>query len=204
MNSNGGNMKQYNQDDIRRYVEGKMSAAEMHGIEKAALDDPFLADAIDGFTTAIQHSGSSEVVISRERLQEEFNERIKKSERKQTPVINIKWWQAAAAAAIIITAGVLGYQSYKDKKDDPVLSLNEKTVSAADSALSKTDSSGSKASTTRSNADTATSSTDVASAKAEDFAPATSAPGIKEAEESPERQDDLKATLNKVAKLQRV
>ncbi len=137
MNSNGGNMKQYNQDDIRRYVEGKMSAAEMHGIEKAALDDPFLADAIDGYSTAIQHSGSSEVMISRQGLQEEFNERIKKSERKQAPVINIKWWQAVAAAAIIITAGVLGYQSYKDKKADPVLSLNEKTVSAADTALSK-------------------------------------------------------------------
>lgn len=35
-------------DDIARYLSGRMSAAEMHALEKKALDDPFLADAIAG------------------------------------------------------------------------------------------------------------------------------------------------------------
>jgi len=190
-------MKQYNQDDIRRYVEGKMSDAEMHGIEKAALDDPFLADAIDGFTTAFQHSGSSDVMVSRQRLQEEFNERIKKSERKQAPVINIKWWQAVAAAAIIITAGVLGYQSYKDKKDDPVLSLNEKTVSAADTALNKAVTTNNNKADT--NGDAATNKAGVATTRASDSAPKASAPVKKNKEES-DGLIDLKETANKTAK----
>ncbi len=39
----------YSFADIDRYVSGIMSAAEMHDIERAALQDPFLADAIDGY-----------------------------------------------------------------------------------------------------------------------------------------------------------
>lgn len=35
-------------DDIARYLSGRMSPAEMHALEKRALDDPFIADALDG------------------------------------------------------------------------------------------------------------------------------------------------------------
>ncbi len=36
------------QDDIEKYLSGKLSPAEMHALEKKALDDPFLAEAIEG------------------------------------------------------------------------------------------------------------------------------------------------------------
>jgi hypothetical protein len=39
----------YSAADIERYHNGSMTDAEMHTLEKAALDDPFLADAIDGY-----------------------------------------------------------------------------------------------------------------------------------------------------------
>lgn len=39
----------YSSGDIARYHRGEMSPAERHAMEKAALDDPFLADAIEGF-----------------------------------------------------------------------------------------------------------------------------------------------------------
>jgi hypothetical protein len=42
----------YTEADIRRYLEGGMSRAEMHRLEVAALDDPFLHDAVDGYTAA--------------------------------------------------------------------------------------------------------------------------------------------------------
>lgn len=42
----------YSQADIERYLQGKMTHAEMHALEKAALQDPFLADAIEGFAIA--------------------------------------------------------------------------------------------------------------------------------------------------------
>ncbi len=39
----------YSADQIRQYLEGRMTHAEMHALEKAALDDPFLAEAIEGY-----------------------------------------------------------------------------------------------------------------------------------------------------------
>ena len=42
----------YSKADIEKYLQGKMSASEMHALEKAALQDPFLADAIEGFEIA--------------------------------------------------------------------------------------------------------------------------------------------------------
>lgn len=35
--------------EIRRYVEGRMNAAEQHNFEKKMLDDPFLSDAVEGY-----------------------------------------------------------------------------------------------------------------------------------------------------------
>jgi hypothetical protein len=35
-------------NDIERYISGKMSSAERHALEKRALSDPFLADALEG------------------------------------------------------------------------------------------------------------------------------------------------------------
>lgn len=42
----------YSKADIEKYLQGKMNAAEMYALEKAALQDPFLADAIEGFEIA--------------------------------------------------------------------------------------------------------------------------------------------------------
>ena len=42
----------YSKADIEKYLQGKMTASEMHALEKAALQDPFLADAIEGFEIA--------------------------------------------------------------------------------------------------------------------------------------------------------
>ena len=42
---------------IRKYLEGKLPADEMHALEKAALDDPFLADAIEGMSMAFENEG---------------------------------------------------------------------------------------------------------------------------------------------------
>lgn len=42
----------YSKADIEKYLQGKMNATEMYALEKAALQDPFLADAIEGFEIA--------------------------------------------------------------------------------------------------------------------------------------------------------
>ena len=41
--------KIYSAADIERYYNGLMSASERHALEKAALEDPFLSDAFEGY-----------------------------------------------------------------------------------------------------------------------------------------------------------
>jgi hypothetical protein len=41
--------KIYSNEDIKRYLNGNMSALEMYALEKQAIEDPMLADAIDGY-----------------------------------------------------------------------------------------------------------------------------------------------------------
>jgi TonB family protein len=43
-NNNG-----FTAQDIERYYSGQMSSLEMHQLEKAAMEDPFLADALEGY-----------------------------------------------------------------------------------------------------------------------------------------------------------
>lgn len=39
----------YRADDLLRYHQGLMSPAEMHALEKEAMEDPFLAEALEGY-----------------------------------------------------------------------------------------------------------------------------------------------------------
>lgn len=44
--------KQWGVEDFKRYHSQQMTNAERHALEKAALDDPFLEDALDGYAFA--------------------------------------------------------------------------------------------------------------------------------------------------------
>ncbi|ANH81396.1 hypothetical protein A8C56_10730 [Niabella ginsenosidivorans] len=76
-----------------------MSATEMHALEKAALDDPLLADALDGYRGARPSVTAQHLNEIRSRI---GNARPVAA----TPVVPLaaaktKWWRALAAAAII-------------------------------------------------------------------------------------------------------
>ena len=46
------NINNFTAADIEKYHKGLLSAKEMHELEKAAMDDPFLADALEGYAVA--------------------------------------------------------------------------------------------------------------------------------------------------------
>src|SRR6478735_8959977 len=107
----------YSFEDIQRYLQGKMSATEMHDIEKAALQDPFLADAIEGFdeadfTTAKQHLKEINAGLFAE-----------KKKSKVVPFNKTTQW-LNVAAIIIVLAGVGAVTSYF------VISSNKQTAIA--------------------------------------------------------------------------
>ncbi|MEI9808705.1 MAG: hypothetical protein WDO16_13070 [Bacteroidota bacterium] len=49
--ADNNNIKTFSAADIEKYHKGQLSPKEMHSLEKAALDDPFLADALEGYAT---------------------------------------------------------------------------------------------------------------------------------------------------------
>ncbi|HEY5370443.1 MAG TPA: hypothetical protein VIJ75_15780 [Hanamia sp.] len=98
------NNKKYNAIDFALYHSGAMPPDEMHALEKAALEDPFLADALEGY--AFSKDPEKELDEIRKRLDEK---------RKQSKVFSISsissgsWWKIAAM--FILFAGI-GYFFY--------------------------------------------------------------------------------------------
>ena len=84
---------QYTYKDIERYHSGQMPPDEMHQMEMAALDDPFLADALEGYT----HTSSAASDL--EKLNQRLNERTK---RRATVLWISKKYNALKVAAILL------------------------------------------------------------------------------------------------------
>lgn len=88
--------------DIERYHSGKMSMQERHALEKAALDDPFLADALDGYEFS---SAPTEDLV---KIQTKLDEKLNR--KKVIPLFQkYKWISVAAMVVIIAAAGWLVY-----------------------------------------------------------------------------------------------
>jgi hypothetical protein len=108
----------YTAVDIEKYHKGMLSAKQMHALEKAALDDPFLADALEGYTVSGVNSNDDIA---------ELKNRLKDRIEKETKVVPIttdrkpgfSWWKIAAMIVIIAGAGFIVYQiGFNNKKKD--------------------------------------------------------------------------------------
>ena len=64
-------------NDIEKYLKGELTPAQMHALEKEALNDPFLADALEGIQSLQPHDFSEDV----NDLQAALNRRIQKKMR---------------------------------------------------------------------------------------------------------------------------
>jgi hypothetical protein len=98
--------------DIERYYNDKMPAAERHALEKAALDDPFLADALEGY--AFTSTPVNDINAIKKELEE------KSQSRKTIPFIsrNYNWLQIAALFIVLVGAGWFLYTSnFFNKKE---------------------------------------------------------------------------------------
>ena len=95
----------YTAEDIEKYFSGELLPAQMHAMEKAALDDPFLAEAMEGYGAMKNDRWKKELIDIREKFEEEKDD--------NTLVVPIsksfKWWKAAAVILIIGSGGWLTY-----------------------------------------------------------------------------------------------
>jgi hypothetical protein len=105
----------YSAEDIQRYWKGQLSPREMHALEKAALDDPFLADALEGMGEALRAQDEQTIKADLQSLQTQLEARVGGNDRK-TRVVPFRWWKLAAAAVVIAVSAIWIFTYTSDNK----------------------------------------------------------------------------------------
>ncbi|MEO5685138.1 MAG: carboxypeptidase-like regulatory domain-containing protein [Chitinophagaceae bacterium] len=119
--TNGNNHINYSAADIEKYWKGQLSAAEQHAMEKAALEDPFLADAMEGY-----EGRSIDSAKDNTDLQKRLANRV--AQKKKTSIIPFAW---RAAAAVLLLAGAAWlYTSINNKSKNKDLAKNDQLKNA--------------------------------------------------------------------------
>lgn len=98
--------------DVKKYLKGELSAVEMHQMEKAALDDPFLADALEGLASREPAPREQDLAELKARLDSRVAPRAKRV---------LLLFRVKVAAAVILLAG-LGFTAYfslRGRKSQP-------------------------------------------------------------------------------------
>ena len=79
------------------YIQGKRHGKEANRLEREALNDPFLQDAIEGFDAV-----PGDHLTSINQLEEDLKRRITRKPR----VIAYRWWAIGIAASLILVLGI--------------------------------------------------------------------------------------------------
>lgn len=116
-------IKTYSAADIEKYHKGLLSPAEMHVMEKAALEDPFLADAMDGYGEVVTNI-QDDLAGLRTRLQNHIDTGDIKKVIPMAPGNRFTWMKAAVLTGVLAGAGLLAYLFVFDKTEPDVTAQN--------------------------------------------------------------------------------
>ncbi|RFS15905.1 energy transducer TonB [Emticicia sp. C21] len=111
-------------EDLKRYEAGEMTAQEMHRVEKILLEQPFYADAAEGFFEIKKDKVSTDKNLTD--LKARLGNRINQDANNQTPVFTVsRAWKpvSIAAALILVFAGT--YYVIDDKQNEADTALME-------------------------------------------------------------------------------
>ena len=106
MNSQDKHITHWSATDVQKYLSGELSAPEMHRLEKAALDDPFLAEAIEGLSTRAGTPLDEDL----SELQGRLAARVA---TKRNRVILLPWMKVAAVIVLLAGAAAAGGRPIK-------------------------------------------------------------------------------------------
>ncbi|MBK0383084.1 carboxypeptidase-like regulatory domain-containing protein [Pedobacter sp. SD-b] len=117
---------------IRKYLNGQLSPAEMNSLEARALDDPFLQDALDGFS----EFGLKDPDMND--LNYRLNEKLSKKEK----IIGLNWgvkqWGIAASIILALTLSAIYFNQTPNNKNIALADL-QKAKQIPDDEKIKTD-----------------------------------------------------------------
>lgn len=93
---------QFTIKDIEQYFAGTLSNTQKHALEKAALADPFLADAMEGFEMANMQTAKNYIANTTQQIQ---NKEKATAKVITMPTFKKQWLSVAAAIIIMLGAG---------------------------------------------------------------------------------------------------
>src|SRR5690606_7748734 len=135
------------------YLRGQLTPGQMHAMEKAALEDPMLADALEGFTMV----DSNAITPGSQELHHRLKQRLSKEEKQETPVFSFKrnnWLRIAALFILVAGLGfVISRFSFNQNENDIAVTekisvdsgsqedmgVTNNEIATQDSAISGTD-----------------------------------------------------------------
>jgi TonB family protein len=103
---------------VRKYLNGELDAKAMHRLEREALDDPFLMDALEGFETVPANPQANLADLS-SRLQQ----RVAPPQKGR--VIAWRAWSIAASVLLVLTIGGLWLKKTPTVQENKQLALNK-------------------------------------------------------------------------------
>lgn len=98
-------------EQLRQYLAGQLSPLEQHGVERAMLDNPLYAEAIDGLELIQKDKiDSQKVNVS---LQQALQKRLQKQKKQKA----IPLWQSISVAAMVLVVLSMGTVFYLNQSE---------------------------------------------------------------------------------------
>jgi TonB family protein len=121
-------------NDIEKYLRGELSPTERHALEKRALSDPFLADALEGGESISMEEFSSDLKF----LQQNLDNRLDMDDKK---VVSLWSWtmRIAAGLLILVAATFAVFQLTDNNQDLPKIADSESPGKNTPPATQETD-----------------------------------------------------------------
>lgn len=135
--ANDNNIKRFTAADIEKYHKGLLPVKEMHALEKAALDDPFLADALEGYAVSGVNV-NADIGDLKSRLAKRTEEENKVVSIAASKTSSFSWWKVAAMIVLIAGAGLIVYQlGFNNKSNDIAQAVTKEAATAETKDSSK-------------------------------------------------------------------
>ncbi|WP_343669466.1 TonB family protein [Chitinophaga sp.] len=111
---------------IRRYLAGELDHKAMHALERQALDDPFLAEALEGFE---QHAPDQRTNLAD--LGKRLAQRVQQPAKRRVIPIYMRW-AAAAAVCFVVGSSIIWLWPASKQSEIAKVSIKADTIIPAE------------------------------------------------------------------------